>query len=112
MGEGVRELEDPSEGDGVIEPSSEAWTDSASCSDSATSEATFRDARVIMPVELSSFRTGLAAVEMRCLGASGGLLAAGVKSIIGMSAVSQLYCRASSSPRSTGIQVPRGGART
>lgn len=43
----------------------------------------------------------------RCLGASGGLLAAGWNSMIGRRRASQLYCFARFSPLSRGIHVPR-----
>lgn len=45
---------------------------------------------------------------MRCFGASGGLLAAGWNSMIGLRRPSQLYCFARAKPRSKGIQVPVG----
>lgn len=108
MGDGVREDEDPSEGEGVMEPSSEPRADSISSvtTSAASTDGARSDARVTTLAALSSLRSGFVEVAMRCLGASGGLLAAGVKSMMGVRATSQLYCRASSSPRSMGIHVP------
>ena len=55
-------------------------------------------------------RAGLAVVPeaARCLGAGGGLFAAGWNSMMGRRADSQLYCFARVRPRSRGIHVPEG----
>ena len=86
IGDGVRELDDASEGDGVMEPSSEAGTESVSCSvpSSIDSAPCLREALVLtttLDAEISptvDLRVGLTVVlATRCLGARGGLLAAG-----------------------------------
>jgi hypothetical protein len=116
IGDGVRELEDASDGEDVIEPSSEPRIDSVSCSDSTSIGACLRDDRVLIMAPASgislaaAFRAGrLTVLATRCLGARGGLLAAGVNSMIGRSRTSQLYCLARVKPRSRGIQVPGNG---
>ena len=115
MGEGVRELEDASDGDGVMLPSSEPLTETVSCSDSSTgSGGALLDDRVLTVGAAAGASArfegaGLAGVaEARCLGARGGLLASGWKSIIGKSRCSQLYCLQRATPLSRGIQVPSG----
>lgn len=88
MGEGVRELEDASDGDGVIEPSSEARPEmlSRSVSSSTTSGTVLRVDRVLIIVLGALGSTGplrragfaaLLALDTRCFGASGGLFAVG-----------------------------------
>ena len=84
MGDGVRELDDASEGDGVMEPSSEAGTERVSCSEPSSIESCLREALVLTtPLDAGisptvDLRVGLTAVlATRCLGARGGLLAAG-----------------------------------
>ena len=118
MGEGVRELEEASEGDGVIVPSAEPFTDRVSISESSpTCGNAFLVERVlIVGVPASPRREfGLLAegAATKCFGASGGLmsLASGWKSIIGRRRCSQLYCLQSSIPRLRGIQVPTGDTR-
>ena len=113
MGDGVRELEDASDGDGVMLPSSEPLTETVSCSDSSTgSGGALLDDRVLTVGAAAGASArfegaGLAGVaEARCLGARGGLLASGWKSIIGKSRCSQLYCLQRATPLSRGIQVP------
>jgi hypothetical protein len=117
MGEGVRELEDASDGEGVIEPSSEPRTERVSCSESSstTSGGGRRDARVFTiegfkdGSEAAARRAGrVAAVDTRCFGAKGGLFVpAGWNSMMGLSKISQLYCFASNRPLGRGIHVPR-----
>ena len=112
----MSELEDASDGEDVIEPSSEPRIDNVSCSDSSSTGACLRDDRVLIMAPAcgislaAAFRAGrLTVVATRCLGARGGLLAAGVNSMIGRSRTSQLYCLARVKPRSSGIQVPGNG---
>lgn len=112
IGEGVRELEDASDGEGVMEPSSEPRTDSVSRSVSSGTSCVWRlDERVTAESESGApprARAGreLALLLMRCFGANGGLFVLGWNSIMGRNRCSQLYCFASDSPRSKGIQVP------
>lgn len=116
IGEGVRELEDASEGDGVIEPSEPLIENDSGSEPSSGSTAALREDRVLtVGVEAcgSARRGGILGwdgVATRCLGASGGLLsvASGWNSIIGRSRCSQLYCWHREIPRSRGIQVPSG----
>lgn len=83
MGDGVRELEEASDGDGVMEPSSEPRADKVSWSESsAASGGCRREDRVLSTGVGTStggaLRAGRATVfATRCLGASGGLFAAG-----------------------------------
>ena len=82
---------------------------SRSVSSSTVPGACRREARVLTTEEASAAtgrRAGRAVVVTRCLGASGGLLAAGWNSMMGRRRASQLYCLAKFSPRSRGIQVP------
>src|ERR1700722_5228578 len=115
MGEGVRELEEASEGEGVIEPSSDPRTErvSRSESSSATSGGARFDDRVFTKETLedgsgaAARRAGRETVETRCFGARGGLLVpVGWNSMIGLSNVSQLYCLANARPLGRGIHVP------
>ena len=111
MGDGVRELEEASEGEGVIVPSSEPRTDSVSTSEPSPSCPVRFEDRVLIGISpVGSPPRRMLALEdcadTRCFGANGGLFASGWKSMIGFSATSQPYCRHRTSPRSRGIQVP------
>jgi hypothetical protein len=86
MGDGVRELEDASDGEGVMEPSSEPRTESVSWSDSSsTTSGTCRREERVLTIETFDDGSGAAArragrvtvLATRCFGARGGLLAAG-----------------------------------
>lgn len=85
MGDGVRELDEASEGDGVMEPSSEPRADRVSWSDisSIAPGGCRREERVLTTEALEDGsagggrRAGRAALVTRCLGARGGLFAAG-----------------------------------
>ena len=108
MGEGVRELDDASEGEGVIEPSSsEAEADMVSTSDSTVS-STARVVRAVTTEAVDDSRRAarLLLLARMCFGAGGGLFAAGWNSMMGRRRCSQLYWRARLSPRSIGIHVP------
>src|ERR1700736_5969711 len=91
--------------------SSDPRTESVSGLDpsSATSGAGLREDRVAMVALVSApltRRAGLvAALATRCFGARGGLLTAGVNSIMGRRC-SQLYSFANARPLSRGIHVP------
>lgn len=96
-------------------PSSEPLTETVSCSDSSTGTgAALLEDLVLIEVEAAGASAaarlegvGFAgAEETRCLGARGGLLASGWKSIMGSSRCSQLYCLHRARPLSRGIQVP------
>ena len=125
MGDGVRELDEDSDGAGVMEPSSDPLIENVSGSDSSGSTTARRDERVLcVGVEACCSAAAAAAAAAaarragifgcdgaatRCLGASGGLfsLASGWNSMMGRSKCSQLYCWHSEIPRSKGIHVPK-----
>jgi hypothetical protein len=81
MGDGVRELEDASDGDGVMEPSSEPFMEYVSGSEASGSTTARREDRVLtLGVEAcgsaAARRAGIFGCEgaaTRCFGASGGL---------------------------------------
>ena len=82
MGDGVRELEDSCEGEEVIDPSSDTCSDNIPGSDSISASIWRRErggGRVAPASAAAARRGGRVAVlvETRCLGARGGLLAAG-----------------------------------
>lgn len=100
-----------------MEPSSEPRPERLSRSESSsTISCTFLLVDRVLIIELLAFcsagpllRVGLVALlalDTKCFGASGGLLAAGWNSMIGRKRCSQLYCLAKANPRSKGIQVP------
>jgi len=108
MGEGVRELDEAPEGEGVMDPSSDAHIVSTTTSDSSAPSFALRARGLETLLSVAVRRGGRPAVgATRCFGARGGLLAAGWNSMIGRRRCSQLYCLASCSPRSRGIHVPR-----
>ena len=83
IGEGVRELEDASDGEGVIDPSSDPFAEGIACSMSPTMSGKFlREERVLIVEGAGAAsgrrRPGLVGVgATRCFGARGGLLASG-----------------------------------
>ena len=82
MGDGVRELEDASEGEGVIVPSSEPRTERVSTSDPSPScPVRFEDLVLIAKSFVGSPPRRMLALddwaETRCFGARGGLFASG-----------------------------------
>src|SRR6266436_478227 len=107
MGEGVRELDDAPDGEGVMDPSSDPRILLSTTSDSLPLSPALRARTLEMLPSVPVRRGGRPAVgATKCFGASGGLFAAGWNSMIGRRRCSQLYCFASCSPRSRGIQVP------
>jgi hypothetical protein len=107
MGEGVCELDDAPEGEGVMDPSSDPRIVLSTPSDSSATSPVLCTRALEMLLSVPVRRGGRPVVgATMCFGASGGLFAAGWNSIIGRRRCSQLYCLASCSPRSRGIQVP------
>jgi hypothetical protein len=107
MGEGVCELDEAPEGEGVMDPSSDPRIVSSTPSDSSTLSPALRGRTLETVLSVPVRRGGRPPVgATKCFGASGGLFAAGWNSMIGRRRCSQLYCFASCSPRSRGIQVP------
>ena len=107
MGEGVRELDEAPEGEGVMDPSSDPRIVSSIASDSSPTSGALRTRTLVTLPSVFVRRGGRPLVgATKCFGASGGLFAAGWNSMIGRRRCSQLYCFASCSPRSRGIQVP------
>src|SRR6266404_4771407 len=107
MGEGVRELDEAPEGEGVIDPSSDPRIVlSTGASDSSPPSPALRVRAFGILPSVPARRGGRPVVgATTCFGASGGLFAAGWNSMMGRRRFSQLYCFASCRPRSRGIHV-------
>jgi hypothetical protein len=78
MGEGVRELDEAPEGDGVMDPSSDPRIVSSTASDSSPTSFVLRARTLEMLPSVPVRRGGRPLVgATKCFGASGGLFAAG-----------------------------------